>query len=61
MPLIFMIQLPKHSFKRGWIIAHAHHFGNSREQPFSHVRRCDGTKPAMQGSDLLRQRHKFTT
>jgi len=56
-----MIQLPKHSFKRGWIIAHAHHFGNSREQPFSHVQRCDGTKPAMKGSDLLRQRHKFTT
>jgi len=32
-----MIQLPKHSSKRGRIIAHAHHFGNSREQPFSHV------------------------
>jgi len=56
-----MIQLPKHSFKRGWIIAHAHHFGNSREQPFSHAQRCDGTKPAMKGSDLPRQRHKFTT
>ena len=37
MPLIFMIQLPKHSSKRGRIIAHAHHFGNSRVQPFPHV------------------------
>jgi hypothetical protein len=61
MPLIFMIQLPKHSFKRGRIIAHAHHFGNSREQPIMYVQRRGGTKPAVERSNLLRQCHEFTT
>jgi len=56
-----MNQLPKHSFKIGRIIAHVHHFGNSREQPISYVQRRDRTKPAIEGSDLLRHCHEFTS
>jgi len=56
-----MIQLPKHSFKRGRIIAHAHHFGNSREQPFVHVQLPGGAKPAMLQAGPLHCKRIFTS